>query len=202
VSRRVVDDPPFRQVSSQVVGTFGFLDVDEDVYEGPDGEFTRWVIRHPGAVVVVPIVDGPDGPEAVLVRQFRAAVGARLLEVPAGKRDVDGEPPARTAARELEEEIGMRAGQLVKLAEFFSTPGFCDEYAHLYGARDLVPIDELHDLKAEERDMSVERIPLRSYERWVASGDLVDLKSVAGLGLAREWYEGRYAGMDDQSRGA
>jgi ADP-ribose pyrophosphatase len=198
----VTDDPPFRRVSTEVVGTFGFLDVDEDVFEGPDGEFTRWVIRHPGAVVVVPIEDGPDGPQAVLVRQFRASVGARLLEVPAGKRDVDGEPPAVTAARELEEEIGMRAGQLVKLAEFFSTPGFCDEYAHLYGARDLVPVDEQHELKAEERDMSIERIPLRSYERWVASGELVDLKSVAGLGLAREWYEGRYAGMDDQSRGA
>jgi len=198
----VTADPPFRKVSSKVVGTFGFLDVDEDVFEAPDGEFTRWVIRHPGAVVVVPIEDGPDGPHAVLVRQFRASVGARLLEVPAGKRDVDGEPPAVTAARELEEEIGMRPGRLVKLAEAFSTPGFCDESAHLYGAADLVPVDERHDLKAEEREMSIERIPLRSYERWVASGDLVDLKSVAGLGLAREWYEGRYAGMDDQTRGA
>jgi 8-oxo-dGTP pyrophosphatase MutT (NUDIX family) len=193
-------DPPFRRRSSEVVGSFGFLDVEEDRYEGPDGEFTRWVIRHPGAVVVVPIEDGPDGPQAVLVRQFRASVGNRLLEVPAGKRDVDGEPPAVTAARELEEEIGMRAGRIVKLAEFFSTPGFCDEYAHLYGACDLVPVDEVHDLKAEERDMSIERIPLRSYERWIASGDLVDLKSVAGLGLARDWYEGRYAGMDDQTR--
>jgi ADP-ribose pyrophosphatase len=202
VTPGVSADPPFRRVSTEVVGTFGFLDVDEDVFEGPDGEFTRWVIRHPGAVVVVPIEDGPDGPQAVLVRQFRASVGGRLLEVPAGKRDVDGEPPAVTAARELEEEIGMRAGQLVKLAEFFSTPGFCDEYAHLYGARDLVPVDEQHELKAEERDMSIERIPLRSYERWVASGELVDLKSVAGLGLARDWYEGRYAGMDDQTRGA
>jgi 8-oxo-dGTP pyrophosphatase MutT (NUDIX family) len=193
-------DPPFRRLSSEVVGSFGFLDVEEDRYAGPDGDFTRWVIRHPGAVVVVPIEDGPDGPQAVLVRQFRAAVGGRLLEVPAGKRDVDGEEPVVTAARELEEEIGMRAGQIVKLAEFFSTPGFCDEYAHLYGARDLVTVDELHDLKAEERDMSIERIPLRSYEHWIASGDLVDLKSVAALGLARDWYEGRYAGMDDQTR--
>jgi 8-oxo-dGTP pyrophosphatase MutT (NUDIX family) len=191
-------EPPFRRLSSEVVGRFGFLTVDEDRYEAPDGAFTRWVIRHPGAVVVVPIEDGPDGPQAVLVRQFRASVGARLLEVPAGKRDVDGEPPAVTAARELEEEIGMRPGVLVKLAECFSTPGFCDEYAHLYGARDLVPVDQRHDLKAEELDMSIERIPLRAYERWVAAGELIDLKSVAALGLAREWYEGRYAGMGDE----
>jgi ADP-ribose pyrophosphatase len=194
-------EPPFRRVGSEVVGRFGFLDVDEDRYEGPDGEFTRWVIRHPGAVVVVPIEDGPDGPQAVLVRQFRASVGNRLLEVPAGKRDVDGEPPVATAARELEEEIGMRAGTLVKLCEFYSTPGFCDEYAHVYAARDLVPVDERHDLKAEERDMSIERVPLRSYERLVASGELVDAKSLVGLSLAREWWDGRYAGMDDQSRG-
>ena len=80
---------------------------------------------HPGAVVVVPV--DADG-NALLVRQYRVAAGRDLLEVPAGKRDVPGEPPEVTASRELEEEIGRRAGRLRLLCEFFNSPGFTDEH--------------------------------------------------------------------------
>ena len=100
----------------------------------PDGEeFDRHVVHHPGAVVVVPVIDD----DAILVRQCRVAAGRELLEVPAGKRDVDGEPPEATANRELEEEIGYRAGRLELLCEFYNSPGFCDEYTHLFLATDL-----------------------------------------------------------------
>ena len=126
--------PEFRVLGSEVVAEAGFLSINEQRIKAPDGEeFTRVVVHHPGAVVIVPV----DGDDLLLVRQYRAAVGDTILEIPAGKRDVDGEPPEETARRELEEEIGHRPGRLVKLAEFFNTPGFCDEYTHLFLALDL-----------------------------------------------------------------
>ena len=97
-------------------------------FEAPDGDtFERDVVHHPGAVSVVPVVD--EGTAVLLVRQYRAAVDRDLLEIPAGKRDVAGEPPELTARRELEEEVGMRAGRLEQLAEFYNSPGFCDEHS-------------------------------------------------------------------------
>jgi ADP-ribose pyrophosphatase len=188
-------DGPFRLLASRVVGTFGFLAVAEEEFAGPDGEFVRWTVRHPGAVVVVPVEDGPGGPEALLVRQFRSAAGRDVLEVPAGKRDVDGEPPETTATRELEEEIGRRPRRLVKLAEFFNSPGFTDEYTHLFAAADLEPVEQPHELRTEEREMTVERVPLADVELLIASGDLVDAKSMIGLLLARDWWQGAYAGL-------
>src|SRR5947209_7381495 len=105
-------------------------------FAGPDGEtFERDVVHHPGAVIVVPVLEG--GESVLLVRQFRTAIGIELLEVPAGKRDVPGEAPEVTARRELQEEVGMRAGRLEQLCAFYNTPGFCDEYAYLYMALDL-----------------------------------------------------------------
>ena len=125
-------------------------------------EFTRVVVRHPGAVVVVPV----DGDDVLLVRQFRAAVGDELLEVPAGKRDVDGEPPEETARRELEEEIGHRPGRLVKLAEFYNTPGFSDEYTHLFArARSRGPRRQPTRSGPEERAMTMERVPFAAGRR-------------------------------------
>ena len=101
--------PAFRVVGTSTVATRRRSSTSStcDV-RGPDGEVhQRYVVRHPGAVVVVPVED--DGDDVLLVRQYRAAVDGDLLEVPAGKRDVDGEPPEATAHRELEEEIGHRA---------------------------------------------------------------------------------------------
>ena len=99
----------------------GFLTVERRRVAGPDGEeFDRHVVLHPGAVVVVPVDD--DG-NALLVRQYRVAAGRDLLEVPAGKRDVARRATRDHRARELEEEIGRRAGRLRLLCEFFNSPG-------------------------------------------------------------------------------
>jgi ADP-ribose pyrophosphatase len=172
----------FEVLGSEVIARAGFLAVTEEQLRGPDDvRFTRIVVRHPGAVVVVPVVD--DG--ALLVRQFRAAVGGELLEVPAGKRDVDGEPPEETARRELEEEIGHRAGRLVPLAEFFNTPGFCDEYTHLYAALDLEDLGETRAEGPEEQAMTTERVPFAAVDDLIAKGELRDAKSIIGLLLAR-----------------
>ena len=172
----------FRVVDSTARCGSAFLElVDLDI-EVSDGErFTRTVVRHPGAVVVVPVVDD----DVILVRQFRAAVGRSLLEVPAGKRDVEGEAPETTAARELEEEIGQSPGRLRKLCEFYNSPGFCDEYTYLFCATELAALPERHGVTAEEEAMTVERVPLAAAGELIAAGELVDAKSIIGLLLTQ-----------------
>ena len=143
------DEPGFRVLGASTLCDAGFLAVERLHVAGPDGEeFDRHVVRHPGAVVVVPVIANPDGgSDALLVRQWRVATGGDLLEVPAGKRDVDGEAPEVTANRELEEEIGYRAGRLDLLCEFYNSPGFCDEYTYLFLATEL----EARDARRGER---------------------------------------------------
>ena len=180
----------FRVVGSNTLCDAGFLSITRKRVVGPDGdEFDRHVVHHPGAVVVVPV----DGDDALLVRQYRVATGCELLEVPAGKRDVPGEPPEATAARELEEEIGVRAGRLDKLCEFFNSPGFCDEYTHLFLATELQATARA-GVSAEEVAMTIERVPLSEVDARIAAGDLVDAKSIIGLLLARRYLAGEYSG--------
>jgi len=176
--------PGFRIVGQSTVATGGFLQLADLRVEGPDGEVhERFVVRHPGAVVVVPVTD--DGAHVLLVRQYRVAVDAELLEVPAGKRDVAGEPPEATAHRELEEEIGHRARTLVPLAEFFNTPGFCDEYTYLYCAIGLEELAARNTQTAEEHAMQVERVALADVEHLIAAHEIVDAKTIIGLLLAK-----------------
>jgi ADP-ribose diphosphatase len=173
---------PFRVVERTTLCEAGFLTVERRRVEGPDGEqFDRHVVLHPGAVVVVPVDAAGD---ALLVRQYRVAAGDELLEVPAGKRDVAGEPPEVTAARELEEEIGRRAGHLQLLCEFFNSPGFTDEYTYVFLATDL-EVSERAAVSPEEKAMTIEAVALSKVETLIASGDLVDAKSIIGLLLAR-----------------
>jgi 8-oxo-dGTP pyrophosphatase MutT (NUDIX family) len=153
-------------------------------FSAPDGSgFERDIVHHPGAVSVVPVVD--EGTAVLLVRQYRAAVDGVLLEIPAGKRDVADEPPALTARRELEEEVGMRAGRLEKLAEFYNSPGFCDEHSHVFMALDLSPCPPSAQ-GIEEEHMTIERVSLEDVPGLVSGGQIVDAKTIIGLCLARE----------------
>jgi ADP-ribose pyrophosphatase len=180
------DDGGFRVLNTSTICEAGFLRVARTRIAAPDGtEHDRHVVHHPGAVVVVPV----DGDDALLVRQYRVAVGGTILEVPAGKRDVPGEAPAATAARELEEEIGRRAGRLEPLCEFFNTPGFCDEYTYLFLATDLVEVPR-NAVSAEEAHMQIERVPLDAVDELIATGAIVDAKSIIGLLLARQHLAG------------
>ena len=149
-------------------------------FTAPNGEVvTRDVIHHPGAVSVVPI----DGDEVILVRQYRAALGHDLLEIPAGKRDVADEPLEECAARELAEEIGMAAASLERVASFYNSAGFCDELSHVFVGRGLTPVaSAAHGL--EEEYMSVERHRLDDVPALIASGELRDAKTIIGLLLA------------------
>lgn len=172
----------FRKLDERIVWSGTLVSAGTGTFVDPHGnEFERDVVHHPGAVVVVPVVDG----DVVLVRQYRAAVDRELLELPAGKRDVTDEPVEITAHRELEEEVGMRAGSMVKIAEFYNSPGFCDEHSFLFLATDLTPCAT--DFQGhEEQFMTIERVALDSVPDLIASGELVDAKSIVGLLVARE----------------
>jgi ADP-ribose pyrophosphatase len=111
------------------------LDVDE-VSEPGGVEGTREVVRQSGSVAALPVL--PDG-RIVLVRQDRYAVDAYVWELPAGRRDPH-ELPEQGARRELEEEVGLRAGALEPISTFWTTPGFCDEVMHLFRATELQPV--------------------------------------------------------------
>lgn len=168
----------FSIVGSTPVCEAGFLAVDRVDVRAPDGEvLERHVVRHPGAVVVVPVDD--DG-SVLMVRQYRAAVGRELLEIPAGKRDVADEPPERTAARELAEEVGRSAGRLDLLAEFHNSPGFCDEHSYVFLGRDLTEVPLARD-GIEEDHLEVVSVPLDDVPGLIASGALTDAKSIIGL---------------------
>lgn len=152
-------------------------------FEAPDGQrFIRDVVRHPGAVAVVPVTDRGT---ALLVRQYRGPVDAELLEIPAGTRDVEGEPPEETAARELAEEAGVEAASLVRLCRMYNTPGFCDEETVLYLATGLTPCATGRS-GHEEHHMTVHEVPLAAVAELVADGTLVDAQTILGLLLARD----------------
>ena len=170
----------FEQLGEELIHEGPVFSVTVGQVRSPEGEIlTREYVRHPGAVVVVPIVDG----DVVLVRQYRAAIDRDLLEIPAGKRDVPGEPPAETAARELREEVGLVAGSLTPLTEFFNTPGFSDEYSYAFLATDCVEV-AMERQGAEEQHMQIVRMPLADAVAQVVSGEIDDAKTIIGLLLA------------------
>lgn len=179
---------PFRKLSERQVWDGHVIEVAVGCFADPDGEeFERELVHHPGAVSVVPYSD--DDGTVVLLRQYRASIDDELLEIPAGKLDVEGEGHEATARRELEEEVGLRAGRLDKLGEFFNSPGFSDEFSVVYLARDLEQCE--NDLQGvEERHMTVERVALDDVPGLISSGEITDAKTIIGLCLARETLAG------------
>lgn len=173
----------FRSVDEEVRYRGPFLTVVGATFLSPGGErFDREFVRHPGAVAVVPVVDG----DVVLVRQFRAAVGRELLEIPAGLLDVAGESREAAAARELEEEVGLRlTGDLVHLVDYVPSAGMADHEVAIYLATGTEPC-EARPQGHEEQDMTIERVPLVDVDRLIASGRVPDGKTIVGLLLAKE----------------
>lgn len=159
------------------------ISVDDVTVVAPDGSVhDRQVVVHPGAVSVVPLTDTGT---VVMVRQYRAAVDAELLEIPAGKRDVAGEAPELTAQRELAEEVGLAANELVRLGEFHNSPGFSNEHSVVFLARGLRPVP--HERQGvEEVNLEVEEVPLDTVPHLIGTGVIRDAKSIIGLLLARE----------------
>jgi ADP-ribose pyrophosphatase len=151
-------------------------------FVAPDGEaFERDIVRTTGAVAVVPLrFDAEGTPGVVLVRQYRPALERELLEIPAGIRDVPGEPVEDTARRELAEEVGLHAGRLVPLVTVCPSPGMSDSEHHLYLATELEPVPRaLHG--PEEAHMEVLDVPLTEALAMIERGEIVDSKTVIGL---------------------
>lgn len=125
----------FERVAGEMAWKGRIGEVWVDKFRHEDGEVVeRELIKHPGAVVVLPI----DGERIWLVRQPREAAGEpALLELPAGKLDVPGEAPLETAKRELREEIGKSAANWQAMTEFYASPGFTDETIYAFLATDL-----------------------------------------------------------------
>ena len=173
----------FRALGEEVVHEGPVVRVARATISGPDGTtYEREVVHHPGAVAVVPVLD--DGRTVVLVRQYRSALDALVLEIPAGKCDVEGEPPEVTAARELEEEVGYRAASLERLCVIHNSPGFSDERVVVFLAERLEEGTATpHGI--EEEHMAVEHASLDDVDRLVADGEITDAKTVVGLLLAR-----------------
>lgn len=174
----------FRHLDDDVLHEGFVIRLSRSRFAAPDGtEFERDVVRHPGAVSVVPLLDNG---EVVLVRQYRAAIDQVVLEIPAGRRDVPGEPTELTAQRELVEEVGFRAGRLELLSRFHNSIGFSDEESFVYLGRDLTeaPMDRQG---IEESYMEIVRVPLDHTHEMIRSQAITDAKTVIGLTLAIEF---------------
>lgn len=162
--------------SKEVFGGRVF-DVTVDTIREGDQTYQREVVHHPGSAVIVPIF--PDGTIA-LVRQYRHPAVRYLLEVPAGTLR-RGEVPEEGAARELEEELGVVAGRLEKLSEFFVSPGFCEEKMWVYLATELT---ETQQQLEEDEILDVVRLPFPQVLSMITSGEIEDAKTIIGVMLA------------------
>lgn len=162
-------------LSSRKVFEGRALKLRVDTVKLPNGrETTREIVEHENCVAIVALDDADN---ILLVRQFRKPVEKELLEVPAGGID-PGESPQDAVRREMREETGFLPQKVKKLGGFYSSPGFCTEYLHLYLATDL----ELNPLQAEDSEkISLVRVPLPEILGLIASGAIVDAKSIAGL---------------------
>jgi ADP-ribose pyrophosphatase len=153
------------------------FDVTVDTVREGDKTYTREVVHHRGSAVILPAFE--DGTIA-LVRQYRHPAVRYLLELPAGTLN-DRELPAAGAARELEEELGLVAGKLEKLCEFYISPGFCEEKMWLYLATDLTETAQRLD---EDETIEVVRLPIERALQMITDGEIEDAKTIIGLMLA------------------
>ncbi len=170
----------FARVSERTIYEGRIISLAVGTFSGPDGTtFERDVVHHPGAVAVVPLLDDGTGRHGSPVPR---PLDRLLLEIPAGIRDVGGEPPEETAKRELVEEVGLETASVELLCEIDNAAGFCDERYLVYLARDLRPVDNALQ-GIEEQHMTVEHLSLDEVPELIASGELTDAKSVIGLTL-------------------
>jgi 8-oxo-dGDP phosphatase len=167
---------------SAVLARGRIVTLRRDTVQMPDGALAaREVVEHPGAVAVVAI---DESGRVLLIRQYRHPAGALLWEVPAGLRDVAGEPLVRTAQRELLEEAGYLAGDWRVLTDYLPSPGISTERLRVFLARDLtlVPATERGYVpEHEEAHLTVAWIPLEEAVRGALVGDLHNGVAILGI---------------------
>lgn len=169
---------PRELITSELIFKGIIFDVTRDHLREEHGlEIVREVVRHPGGAGGLPLLS--DG-RVALVKQYRHPAGRELLEIPAGRLEL-GESPEACAAREIEQEIGWRPGRLLKLAEFYSTPGFCEEQLYVYLATDLTPAAQQLD---HDELVEIIYLPLAEAVNLAERGLIEDAKTIIALLLA------------------
>ena len=170
----------FRRLSEVPIYEGPVFRLVDETFASPHGDtFRRQIVRHNGAVAVVPVHD--DGTITV-VTQFRASLMDRLLEIPAGLLDRPGEPLDEAARRELREEVGLLCGRLDLLCTYVPAPGMTDERVTIFVARDLTVVGtERHG--PEEHDMVMSRIRLGDALAMIEAGEIIDGKTAYALAL-------------------
>jgi ADP-ribose pyrophosphatase len=168
-------------VSSRPVYKGRIVDLSVDTVRFPDGSTGELeMIRHSGASAVLPFLSDPAGndPQILLIRQYRYAADGPMLEVPAGRPDVAGEPWEDVARRELREETGLTAGELRHLTTIYTTPGFTDERIHLFIASNLEA-----GRQSLDRDEFLETVTLNLSDalEMIRDGEITDAKTICTI---------------------
>lgn len=158
------------------------FDVIESEIRHDDVQYKREIVVHKGSCVIIPLFD--DGTVA-LVRQYRYAAEKFLLEIPAGTLNA-GEDPQAGAARELEEEIGVRAANIEKISEFYVSPGFLTEKMFLYLATGLIPTKQALEI---DEILTIEKYSIAEALDLIRRGEIQDAKTIIGITLASERLE-------------
>jgi ADP-ribose pyrophosphatase len=164
-------------LSSEQIYKGKIFDIRIDEIREGDIEYKREIVVHKGSVVVIPVFADET---IALVRQYRHAAGKYLLEICAGTLNA-GEYPEIGARRELEEEIGVTAAKIEKLAEFYVSPGFLTEKMHLYLATELTVTSQ--NLEADEI-LTVERHSMTDLFAMIKNGEIEDAKTIIGVTMA------------------
>jgi len=166
-------------LSSEEVFKGKVFSVDRDKVKMPNGRTVSVeVVRHSKSVVIAPV---PEPGKVILIRQYRHAIDAYLWELPAGSVD-EGESPEAAAKRECHEEIGLVPQTIIRLSAMYPTPGYCDEEMVFFRCSGLEKTDEQAHVD-EDEDIEAKTYDLRDAREMVRRGEIVDMKTVVGLGL-------------------
>jgi len=157
------------------------IEVDIDVVKLPTGHMVDMeIVRHPGSVVLLPI---PEPGKIILIRQYRYTIDRWIWELPAGSLKPN-EDPDKAAPRECEEEIGLVPHKITRLRGYYPTPGFCDEEMIYYRCEDLrAPAPDSTARKDDDEEIEPRTFTMDEARELIRSGEIVDLKTVAGLTL-------------------
>lgn len=171
-------------ISSRHIYEGHILNLRVDTVRLASGRTTeREIVEHGDCVAIVALDDEDN---VLLVRQFRKPAERDLLEIPAGGIE-PGEDPAACVQRELGEETGYAAGQLQRIGGFYSSPGFCTEYMHLYLATELRPRVLAPE---EDESIAVMKVPFPKALGMIEAGEICDAKSIAGLLMVQAFRQG------------
>lgn len=161
-------------ISTEPIFEGKIISLQVDTVKLPNGgTATREIVKHPGAVAVLALLDD----RMIVVEQYRKPLEKSQIEIPAGKLDA-GEEPIEAAKRELEEETGYRCGTIRHLSSFYTSPGFADEILHLYLAEGLTA-GEVHP--DEDEFLDVEAITLEQAQQYIQEQRISDAKTIMAV---------------------